>query len=184
MGSNSQLSEAIRVRGTLPAYSAREPGQHPMFYSWLPQHLQQGKFCNTMEIKHLQIKDTAQDKMHKLQKQWVFTRHCRQKLSRAAGLRTERTRKNLQPRQKFCCPWNSYSYVWAAEKQLFICFALWEAQLPVLQETQSANSKWISVSLLEEWHWRSPSPPHSAAAAPGPSSSPDHYPQLEHLSGC
>lgn len=35
MGSNSQLSEAIRVRGTLPASSTRESGQHHMFYSWL-----------------------------------------------------------------------------------------------------------------------------------------------------
>lgn len=66
MGSNSQLSEAIRVSGTLPAYSTRESGQHQAFYSWLPQHLKQGKFCNTMEAKYLQIKDTAQHKMHKL----------------------------------------------------------------------------------------------------------------------
>lgn len=59
---------------------------------------------NGDKAKHLQVKDTAQHKMHKLEKQWVFTRCCRQKLSRAAVFRREKMGKNSNPDKSSTIP--------------------------------------------------------------------------------
>lgn len=72
MRSNLQLSEAIKVSGVLPAYSSRESGQHHTFsldYLNSTPYTREVLQYNGDTEKHLQIKDTIQDKMHNLSRQ-------------------------------------------------------------------------------------------------------------------
>lgn len=79
-----------------------------------------------------------------------------------------------------------YLCVSCTETALFICFALGVAELwfvsvagnPICKFKTDSNVSLGGAALNE------PIPTHTAAAVPGPSFSPDHYPELEHLSAC
>lgn len=67
MGSNSQLSQTIKIRRILPTYSNRDLTDFRRFIpDYLNTYLKQEKSGCTMVIKKLHIKGTIQDKMHNL----------------------------------------------------------------------------------------------------------------------
>lgn len=128
MGSSSQLSEAIRVSGPLPAYSTRESGQRHMFYSWWSWHLKQRKFCNTMEKSISKLKTLPSTRCTNFRSNESSQDAAGRSYQEQQCSEQAKREKNLQHRNKFCYLWSSYIYVRAAQKQLFPSALLFEWQ--------------------------------------------------------